>query len=163
MQATPGISCQRTRALVSSGLDGRLHDLERRFLEAHLGRCRECKSFADEAEWFTNLIRSAPLESWPVPLPSRRRRVQLRSVASVASVASAAVVLVVASYVALNTPRHGESEQVLVATALSQGPLTSESIRSLRRADLVSGRLSLAPEPRDSSLGAVKPLLPPSG
>jgi len=163
MQATPSISCERTRALVSGGLDGRLHDLERRFLEAHLCRCPECKSFADEVEWFTNLIRSAPLEyTWPVPLPRRRRRVEFRSVASVAS---AAVILVVAGNVALNTPRHAESEQVLVATALSQGPLTSESIRSLRRDDVVSGRLSLAPAQsgQESGLGAVKPLLPPSG
>jgi hypothetical protein len=161
MQATPSISCERTRALVSSGLDGRLHDLERRFLEVHVRRCPECKSFADQVEWFTSLMRAAPLEStWPVSLPRRRWRVQLRSVASVAS---AAAILVVAGNVALNTPTHEQSEQALVATALDQDPLESESIRSLLRDDLTSGRLSLVPAQSESSLAAVKPLLPAAG
>lgn len=160
MQATPSIFCERTRALVSSGLDGRLHDLERRFLEAHVRRCPECKSFADETEWFTNLIRTAPLEStWPVPLPRRRRRVQL---GSVASVAAAAVILLVAGNVALSTPSHEASEQALVASALDT-PLEGESIRLLLRDDLASGRLSLAPAPPAFGPGAVKPLLPAAG
>jgi predicted anti-sigma-YlaC factor YlaD len=164
MRANPSISCERTRALVSSGLDGRLHDLERRFLEAHVLRCAECKAFADEVKWFTNLIRTAPLEStWPVQLPHRRRRVQLRSVASVAA---AAVILVVAGNAALNTPGHEESEQGLVANAFSQDPLADESLQSLqslRRDDMVSGRLSLVPAESEVSLGAVKPLLPAAG
>ena len=162
MRAIPSISCERTRALVSSGLDGRLHDLERRFLEAHVDRCAECKAFADEVEWFTNLIRTAPLESTqPVQLPHRRRRVQLRSVASVAA---AAVILVVAGNVALNTPQHAESEQALIANALSfRDPLADESLQSLFRDDLASGRLSLVTARSESDLGAVKPLLPAAG
>lgn len=157
----PSISCERTRALVSCGLDGRLHDLERRFLEEHLRRCPECTSFADETAWFTNLIRTTPLEpTWPVALPHRRRRIQPRSVASAVA---AAVVLVVAGEVALSTPRHDESRQALVATALFEGPLGGDSIRSLQRADLVSGRLSFSSTGSDLSLGAVKPLLPAAG
>jgi hypothetical protein len=161
MRATPSIACERTRALVSSGLDGRLHDLERRFLEAHVNRCAECKTFADDVAWFTDLMRSAPLESVaPVPIPRRSRRVQLRTVASVAS---AAVILVAVGNVALNTPSHEESEQSLVAGALAQDPLTDESLQSLIRDDLASGRLSLGPAQTQSGLGTVKPLLPAAG
>lgn len=161
MRAIPSISCERTRALVSSGLDGRLHDLERRFLEAHVDRCAECKAFADDVEWFTILIRTAPLESTqPVQLPHQRRRVQLRSVASVAA---AAVILVVAGNVALNTPQHAESEQALNATSVSQNPLADESLQALFRADLASGRLTLVPARSESGLGAVKPVLPAAG
>ena len=163
MRTTTSISCDRTRALVSSGLDGRLHDLERRFLEAHLQKCAECRVFADEAAWFTILMRTAaPLEpAYPVALPHRRRRVQARSVASAAA---AAFVLVVAGNVALSVPHPEGSEHALIAASLSRAPLGGESIRSLRRADLVSGRLSFAPAAAvESDLGSVKPALPAAG
>jgi hypothetical protein len=161
MGAGRAISCDRTRALVSGGLDGRLHDLERRFLEAHLRRCSECRSFAGTTEWFTNVIRTTPLEPAPhLTVPRRRQRVQLRSVASVAS---AAAVLIVAGSVALKTPAHHETEDGVAATTLAQGPLTGESIRQLLRDDLASGRVSIVAERRVPSLGAVKPLLPPAG
>jgi hypothetical protein len=161
MRSKPSISCERTRALVSCGLDGRLHDLERRFLEDHLRRCPECKSFADETAWFTNLIRATPLEpTFPVAIPHRRRRIQLRSVASAAA---AAVVLFVAGNVALSTPGPAESEGARLSAALSQGLLGGDSIRSLRRPDVVSGRLSFSSAGSDSSLGTVKPLLSAAG
>jgi hypothetical protein len=161
MGAGRSISCDRTRALVSSGLDTRLHDLERRFLDAHLRRCSECRSFAGSTEWFTNIIRTTPLEpAPPVALPRRRRRVQLRSVASVAS---AAAVLVVAGSVALKTPARHDSEDVLGATALTRSPLTGESIRQLLRDGLASGRLTIVSERRAPTLGDVKPVLPPTG
>jgi hypothetical protein len=160
MRRTPSISCDRTRALVSSGLDGPLHDLEHRFLEAHLRRCAACKAFADETTWFTELIRSAePLRpSVPVALPRRRRRVHPRTVASAAA---AAVVLVLAGNVAMTTPAADDPERALIASAIVPGPLTGESIRSLRRSDVISGRLSFASPVTESGLGLVKPLVPP--
>ena len=159
MRAT-SVSCERTRALVSCELDGRAHDLERRFLDAHLARCAECAAFAEETHWFTQVIRMTPLESpRPVALPRRRRRLQPRTAASAAA---AAVMLVVAGNVAMNVP-DDRFEQAFVASALSEGPLGSESIRSLRRADLASGRLSLASAPVDAGIGAMKPALPAAG
>ena len=157
MRAT-SVSCERTRALVSCELDGRAHDLERRFLEAHLARCAECAAFAEETHWFTQVIRMTPLESpRPVVLPRRRRRLQPRTAASAAA---AAVMLVVAGNVAVNVPDNDRFEQAFVASALSEGPLGGESIRSLRRDDLARSRLSLASAPEDAGIGAVKPALP---
>jgi predicted anti-sigma-YlaC factor YlaD len=162
MRSMTSISCDRTRALVSCGLDGRLHDLERRFLEAHLQKCAECRAFADEAAWFTIVMRTAPpLEpAFPVALPQRRKRLQARSVASAAA---AAFVLIVSGNVALSVHEPEGSEHALVAASLSRAPLGDNSIRSLRRPDLVSGRLSFAPAIDESGLGSVKPALPAAG
>jgi predicted anti-sigma-YlaC factor YlaD len=159
MRAMPRISCDRTRDLISSALDGRLHDLERRFLDAHVSRCAECKSFADEAEWFTQVMRTAePLRPLvPVTLPRRRRGVQVRTVASAAA---AAIVLVFAGNLALTTPVQSDPERLLVAPSLGATVLAGESIRSLRRADVVSGRLSFTSSPQQAGLGTVKPLVP---
>ena len=103
------VSCDRTRELVSFDLDGRLNDLERRFLEAHLRRCGECASFAQEARWFTQVIRTTPAETpRPVALPTRRRRrVQTRTLAS--SVA-AAIMIAVAGNLALDASANEELE-----------------------------------------------------
>jgi predicted anti-sigma-YlaC factor YlaD len=161
MRTTPSLTCERTRALISCGLDGRLHDLERRFLEAHLRRCGHCKSFSEETEWFTSTMRTAePLRpSVPVALPSRRRRIPQRTVASAAA---AAVVLVLAGNLALSTPAN-DPEGALAASVLSQGVIGGESIRSLRRADLVSGRLSFTTPGSEPVVGAYKPALPAAG
>jgi predicted anti-sigma-YlaC factor YlaD len=158
MRATPRISCDRTRDLISSALDGRLHDLELRFLDAHVRRCPDCKTFADETAWFTGLMRSAEPLRPPVPITlPRRRRVQLRTVASSAV---AAIALVVAGNVALSAPVHQNPERALVAQAVTPGSLAGESIRSLRRSDVVSGRLLFASRPEQTNLGALKPLVP---
>jgi len=159
MRATPRISCDRTRDLISSDLDGRLHDLERRFLDAHVLRCADCKAFADESEWFTQVMRNAePLRPQvPIVLPRRRRTIQVRAVASAAA---AAIVLVLAGNVALTTPVSADPERGFVAQNVSQGILTGESIRSLRRADVISRRLSFTSSPEQSRLGNVKPLVP---
>ena len=159
MRATPRISCDRTRDLISSALDGRLHDLERRFLDAHVRRCDDCKAFAEEAVWFTEVMRTAePLRpSVPVTLPRRRRAVQLRAVASAAA---AAIVLVLAGNVALTAPVNDDGERALVAPSVGSGLLAGESIRTLRRGDVVSGRLSFGTPPEPSAMGALKPLVP---
>jgi predicted anti-sigma-YlaC factor YlaD len=164
MRPTSSLSCDRTRALISCGLDGRLHDLERRFLEAHLRRCDDCKSFSEETEWFTSAMRTAePLRpSVPVALPSRRRRIRVPQ-RTVASAAAAAVVLVLAGNVALTTPGHDNPEGALAASGMRQSVLGGDSIRSLRRADLVSGRLSFATPGSEPVVGANKPALPAAG
>jgi len=159
MRATPRMSCDCTRDLISSALDGRLHDLERRFLDAHVRRCPDCKAFAEETEWFTQVMRTAePLRPQvSVTLPRRRRGVQVRTIASASA---AAIVLVLAGGVALTAPVQENPERALVAPAVSRGLLGGDSIRSLRRADVISGRLSFSTSPEQSSLGAVKPLVP---
>jgi predicted anti-sigma-YlaC factor YlaD len=162
MEAVSPISCERTRGLVSTGLDYPLHELEQRFVDVHLRRCAECRDFALGTEWFTNLMRTAPLEPVrPVVVPHARRRVQLRTVASVASVA---VVIAIASTVALEAPGHRDSsEEALAAAALVDGVVSAESLRPLLRDALAHGRVPVGPASSEHSLGAVKPVLPPSG
>ena len=67
--------CERARECASLRLDGELSEFEQALLQAHLGRCEACRSFAAELEGATTRIRTAPLETLerPVALPSRRR------------------------------------------------------------------------------------------
>lgn len=67
--------CERARECASLRLDGELSEFEQALLQAHLGRCEACRSFAAELEGVTTRIRTAPLETLaqPVVLPSRRR------------------------------------------------------------------------------------------
>jgi hypothetical protein len=67
--------CERARECASLRLDGELSEFEQALLNAHLGRCDACRSFADELEGVTTRIRDAELETLehPVALPSRRR------------------------------------------------------------------------------------------
>lgn len=160
MRAAPRISCDRTRDLISSALDGHLHDLERRFLEAHISRCAECRAFADEAAWFTQVIRTADQLRPRVPVTLPRRRRAVVPLRTVASAAAAAIVLVLGGSVALTAPVHDDPERALVARSAPSSLLSGDSIRSLRRADVISGRLSFASVPEPATLGAVKPLVP---
>jgi len=159
MRAAPRISCDRTRDLISSALDGRLHDLERRFLDAHVSRCAECRAFAEEAEWFTQVIRTADQLRPRVPVTLPRRRRGVVPLRTAATAAAAAIVLVVGGNVALTAPVHNDPERSLVGRSAAPNVLTGDSIRSLRRADVVSGRLSFT-APEQATLGAVKPLVP---
>lgn len=161
MRGMPSITCERTRALVSGALDGCLHELERRLLDAHLERCAECRSFAGQVEWFTLAMRSAPLEpAPPVVLPRLRRRIQLRSVASVAA---AAVVIVAAGNLALTVPSQHQQTQ---RSAVRISPLESESLQRIIRSGPISGRLPNSPAAAEDrarvDLGAVKPVLLPA-
>jgi len=70
----PSVVCERVRAQVSLQLDDELSQLERRMLAAHLERCGDCRSYADEVSAFTRTLREAPLESLESPLVIRRAR-----------------------------------------------------------------------------------------
>jgi hypothetical protein len=74
--------------------------------------------------------------------------------------AAAAIVLVLAGNVALTAPVHDTSERALIGPAAAPSLLAGESIRSLRRADVISGRLSFGSPPEQSTIGVVKPLIP---
>ena len=157
--------CQRTHSLVSQGLDGPLHELEQRFVTAHIGRCGVCRAFQEEAEAFTSLLRSAPLEPvpWPVTIQARvpRHRVHVRALAQIASVAS---VVVVAGTIALAHERPvGFAESSLIGVQSIDSVLADESIQSLRRGALVRGDLQILPESSTSPAGPLKPALPVDG
>ena len=88
------VVCQRVRAQVSLQLDGELSQLERRMLDAHLGRCAVCRGYAADLAAFTNELRSAPLETLEHPVIIRRpRRLALaRMQAGVAAVIAVAAI-----------------------------------------------------------------------
>lgn len=170
-------SCHRARSLVSTGFDEPLNDLEHQFVSSHLGRCGACRAFQEDAEAFTSLLRSTPLEPvpWPVSVtaPGHRSRLQLRTIAQFASVAS---VVVVAGAIALASELPGVP---LRSSAIELGGVTSsgvgeDSIRTLRREALVQHDLPILPETgapppagvRNGGAGSVsllKPALPVDG
>ena len=146
------MSCERTRALISGGLDVPLHELEERFVAAHLTRCDECRAFRAETAWFTSLLRHAPLEPVPMPLtvPARvnRHRVHLRALAQIASVAAVAVT---AGTFALDQ-HHGvrSGEESFVAAPLADVATSPDGLRALRRDGLSDGRIAILPETKSN-------------
>lgn len=57
MNAAGGELCARTRFWVSLRIDGELSQLEGALLDAHLGRCPECREFAVAAEFTASKLR----------------------------------------------------------------------------------------------------------
>jgi anti-sigma factor RsiW len=70
----PQSVCVRVREQVSLELDGELSQLELRMLEAHLERCSECATYADDVRDLTERIRSSPLHTMRRPVVVRRQR-----------------------------------------------------------------------------------------
>lgn len=159
------MSCERTRALVSRGQDTTLHELEQRFVAAHLARCPECSAFRTETSWFTSLLRSAPLEPVPSPvsLPSRasRHHVRLRALAQIASVVAVAVTAGTFAYEGHRGL--GSGEHTFVAAPLAEPATSTDTIRALRRDDLSHGRLAILPQDGPLPRGAGKQPLPATG
>lgn len=138
-------------------------------MTAHIGRCGVCRAFQEEAEAFTSLLRSAPLEPvpWPVTGQARvpGRRVRYRALAQIASVAS---VVVVAGSIAIGHERPFQaSGQSAVAAQGADPVLADEAIRMLRREALTEGALQILPvagAPSSASpAGTAKPALPVEG
>jgi predicted anti-sigma-YlaC factor YlaD len=94
--------CRQAREWASLRLDGELSELERLLLRRHLGRCAECRAFAEAAEAVTRAIRQAPAEEPSrrlapearagEPRHSRRRRLVAAGVLVAASAAAGAVI-----------------------------------------------------------------------
>lgn len=77
-ERTPGANCRRARELFSLRLDTQISEFETVLLEAHVSRCPECSSFADDVTGFTTALRLAPLEllSRPITVQAVRGRHQ---------------------------------------------------------------------------------------
>ncbi len=56
--------CDVARARACASLDCELGEFDRRLLERHLQDCAECRSFAESAATFTELLRGEPLEAF---------------------------------------------------------------------------------------------------
>jgi predicted anti-sigma-YlaC factor YlaD len=91
MGQIPLDSCDRIRELFSVSLDGELAELDQARLQAHLGSCAGCRSYASTAAAAARLVRMTPLEepSFQIVVPGRRLAVarRLQAVAAVAAIA----------------------------------------------------------------------------
>jgi predicted anti-sigma-YlaC factor YlaD len=86
--------CGRAREWISLRVDGELSELERLLLRRHLGRCTECREFAEGVRAATLLIRTTPVARpsrslGPDPVPVRApRRFRLAAAAGLAALAA---------------------------------------------------------------------------
>src|SRR3954451_17840385 len=87
MMRPKGQLWERARQSASLRVDGELSELEETLLDAHLGRCADCRAFAVDTVWIVDALRATPVERLeaPVPIvPARRstRRMQIVAVAA---------------------------------------------------------------------------------
>ena len=82
-------------------MDGELSELETRMVHAHVARCAECAAYAENVSWFTDELRSTPLEELrrPVVVSRRESRVSLARLQT--GIAAAVAVAVVGSVLQL--------------------------------------------------------------
>jgi predicted anti-sigma-YlaC factor YlaD len=137
--------CERARAWASLQTDGELSELESALLEAHLGRCEACRTFALEAAEVAAALRTAPLEQ-PTPfvlVPRNARRASLRAL----QVAAAVVVVVSAGIVAAVSGSSG-STTAAKPVAMVAGADSPDRLRELRRPGLVAKPAAFVPRNR---------------
>lgn len=150
---------------MSQHLDEPLHELEERFLAAHLVRCGPCRVFESEAHAFTALLRRAPLEPLPVSgadFPRFTRRRRIHAFAQAAPLASA---FIIAAGVALAQGMPSPGDRVEVAREPSAAIGADELLSVFRRKALAEGGLQIvSPTVRDAPAATpVKPALPVEG
>ena len=121
--------CHRSREWISLRLDGELSELAAKMLEAHLGRCAECRAFEEGVAVATRLVRTTPLEhlEQPVALPrGRRLALQTRRLGTAVAAAAAVAVGVVAF---LNLP---SSNTVTSRSPFIVAPSGNQDLEELR-------------------------------
>jgi hypothetical protein len=106
-QTQPDEECSRAREWSSLRLDAPLSEIESVLLEAHLGRCPNCRAFAQTVTCLTEMMRAAPPEraryTFQAPRP---RHAHFRGWRA-ASVAAAAAALATGSVLGLQVSRGG--------------------------------------------------------
>jgi predicted anti-sigma-YlaC factor YlaD len=133
MQPQPHL-CARARSWASLRADGELSDLESALLDAHLGRCLSCRTFARDTEQIAVALRAARLEA-PAPFalrPRQPRRAALRAL----QVAAAVAVVVTAGVIAAFSGPSG-STSAAKPVAMVAGADSPDVLRALRRPALV--------------------------
>jgi predicted anti-sigma-YlaC factor YlaD len=126
--------CERARAWASLRTDGELSELESALLDAHLGRCEPCRSFAQGTEDVAATLRSAHLER-PAPLvlvSGQARRSGLRAL-RVATAIAVVVSVGVAAAVSGPSGRASAAKPVSMVAGVD----SPDRLRQLRRPGLV--------------------------
>lgn len=146
MTAATGQLCARARFWASLRVDGELSELEGALLDAHLGRCADCREYAAGVAGATEMLRTAPLVAVaPIVFeaPASPRRIMAGLVAASLIVLAALVGGLVRGNV---TP--GASSPVSVRNVSIVSTVeTPDQLRRLRRTTLLNQRLL----PRDIS------------
>ena len=128
--------CERARTWASLRADGELSELESALLDAHLGRCVQCRTFARDFEGVTGALRAAALERpAQLALPVVRRRAWLRLAPVVVIAGALAAAGLAAASSAPGAKRPASRPVAMVAAAESP-----DGLRQLRRAALVDRR-----------------------
>lgn len=91
LRPVPSSDCDRARQAASAAVDGELSQLERAFLDAHLGTCPGCEAFAADLGTLAGMLRSARPEPLPHTLAFRRPRRRARSLSLAVAVGAAAL------------------------------------------------------------------------
>ena len=134
-------ACDRAREWASLALDGELSGFEQALLDAHLGRCADCRAFATDLGDATGLLRSSVPErpSTPISIPGRLRP-QTR-VRNVLALAAAASVFVTAGLFGVMHSFGPTAQPLLRTHAVQQTGLVNADLlqqRRGRRAQLVA-------------------------
>jgi hypothetical protein len=121
LHVTRSRACDQARALVSLRLDDELSELEQALLDAHLGACAACTSFAADVEAVTTQLRRAPLVGLDraLTLPAAPRRAYLRGLQTAAAGAVAAAA-VVAGFIAVTPAVFDRSSERTVSTRFAE-------------------------------------------
>ena len=134
-------ACDRAREWASLALDGELSGFEQALLDAHLGRCADCRAFVTDVGDVTGLLRASTPErpSTPIAIPGRLRP-QTR-VRNVLALAGAASIFVTAGLVGVMHSFGSTAQPLLLTHAVQQtGPVNADLLqqRRGRRAQLVA-------------------------
>ena len=140
--------CDRTRSLLSQGLDGAISEVERRATARHIARCADCRAFDAQSRWVTEELRAAPLLELPrrvVLAPVRTRRISSRLVGNVASIAALLAVSVGGWATGMSVPTGSSTNRALPPLRDS---VNVDALRALHVEALRAGQLPMLPETR---------------
>jgi len=144
-----GVLCERARSWAALAPDNELSELERKLLDAHLARCAGCSSFAVRVAAVAEALRRESLQqpSYPLAVPSWRRRTVY---ARVRTVSAAAAVAAMALGVAARAPlpsdgRHESFQLPEVVLSGTDERREQDEMRDLRRNQILISAGAVAP------------------
>jgi hypothetical protein len=130
--------CERARAWASLRADGELSELEAALLDAHLGRCDSCRSFAVGTVTVAETLRAVPLERPAVVLGPTSRSGARRAWRALQLTAAAAVVVAAGVLAAASGPGPRPASSVASKPVVMVAGIESpDLLRELRRPGLI--------------------------
>jgi predicted anti-sigma-YlaC factor YlaD len=138
--------CERARSWASLRADSELSELESALLDAHLGRCASCRTFARGTEEIAAALRSARLQR-PAPILVQRQRAGHTGLRALQVAAAIAVVVTAGVIAAVSGP--AQRADVAKPVSMVAGVDSPDRLRELRRPALIEQGRSI---PRNRQL-----------